>query len=91
MPDVDRLLESLSYRDLREWQAYDTIEPFGDRRADLRSAQLCALIANVVPTEEDKDWSAEDFMPEFHETETERRRKKQEKAKQMRSKFRQMF
>lgn len=88
---MDRILSSLSYRDLREWQAYDRIEPFGERRADLRSAQLCALIANVVPTEKDREFSAEDFMPEFHETEVERKQKKREKAEKMRSKFRQMF
>ena len=29
------------------WMAYDRIEPFGEERADLRIAQLCALIANI--------------------------------------------
>lgn len=29
-----------------EWQAYDSLEPIGQRRADMRTALLAALIAN---------------------------------------------
>lgn len=84
------LLKSLSYKQLREWQAYAQIEPFGEKRADLRIAQLCSIVANMIPKEKgsSKTYEPADFMPEFFETEIEKRRKKREKGEAMMRKFR---
>jgi hypothetical protein len=44
---VDELLDSISYEELALWGVYYSIEPFGEWRADVRSAQLAALTANI--------------------------------------------
>lgn len=54
-----------------EWQAYYTIEPFGEERADYRNAILCTLIANALRGKHGWTAKPKDFMPDF--TETERR------------------
>ena len=41
------MLESISNAQLNEWLAYYQIEPFGEERADYRTAQICALIEAV--------------------------------------------
>ncbi len=54
----------MSATELTQWMAYAAIEPFGERRADLRIAQLCALIANVNRDRKrrPKPFSIEDFL-----------------------------
>ena len=37
---VEKLLTTTTARELLEWQAYDSIQPFGDERADLRAASI---------------------------------------------------
>ena len=44
---VAELGERMSSRELSEWMAYSTLEPFGEERADLRSGIVAATIANV--------------------------------------------
>ena len=39
------MLRSMTSADLRLWQQYYTIEPFGEERADLRIGILCSLVA----------------------------------------------
>ncbi len=65
--DVDALLSSISSRQLTEWMAYDQLEPFGERRADLRMAILASLIANANrdPDKRREPFSPADFMPRF--------------------------
>lgn len=41
------MLDRMSSREFTEWMAYAALEPFGEERADLRSAQIAALIANA--------------------------------------------
>lgn len=43
---VGQLLASTSSSELAEWMAFDQIEPFGDPRADLRSAIVAAAVVN---------------------------------------------
>ena len=38
------MLSGISSRELSEWQAYDSIEPFGDPRADLRIATIVRAV-----------------------------------------------
>lgn len=33
--------------ELSEWQIYYAINPFGQRRADMRMARLCSIMANA--------------------------------------------
>lgn len=45
---------------------YESIEPFGDRRADIQAAMICAMLANCQRTKTtDKIWTTADFMPEW--------------------------
>ena len=37
----------MSSKDIAEWKAYYSLEPFGEERADLRMGILASLIANV--------------------------------------------
>lgn len=49
----------MSSREVSEWQVYETIEPFGERRADYRAASICQTIALVNGA---KDAKLEDFL-----------------------------
>lgn len=48
-----------------DWVAYFESEPFGEERADLRMAQLCALTANVHRGRGHKAYRPKDFMLDF--------------------------
>ena len=41
------MLDSMPYRLFREWIAYSELEPFGEERADYRSAQIVWMLANI--------------------------------------------
>jgi hypothetical protein len=60
------MLMRITGRALGEWMAYAGLEPFGERRADLRMGILAALIANVNrDPDKTEAFKAEDFMPDF--------------------------
>lgn len=44
---VRRAQQEVSSAEFGEWVAYFSIEPFGDRIADLRAATIASVIANV--------------------------------------------
>lgn len=46
-PDVDAMLAELPAPLLLEWMAYARLEPWDEYRADLRSGQIVAAIANL--------------------------------------------
>jgi hypothetical protein len=48
---------------LTEWQIYESIEPFGEQRADLRAGIIASVIANVNRGKGQKPFTATDFMP----------------------------
>lgn len=52
-------------REFAEWQAYYTLEPFGEERADYRNAILCTLIANALQGKRGRRAKPKDFMPDF--------------------------
>lgn len=68
---VRQLLVSMDAKELAEWMAYDRLEPFGEQRADLRSAMVCTIMANAW-SGKGKRLKVDDFMPKF-----ERQQKKQ--------------
>ena len=69
--NVDRMLRQMEGRLFREWQAYNLLEPFDERRADWRAAQIVAMLAelNRDPEKRRKPWTAADFMLKFEEDE----------------------
>ena len=48
MPHPDYLLRILTAHQLAEWEAYSCIEPFGEERADLRSAIVACANYNAL-------------------------------------------
>ncbi len=63
------MLDTMTIRQLREWFAYSELEPFGEERADYRSAQICAMIANSVRDKKRKPtaYKVEEFLLRFGE------------------------
>jgi len=49
----------MSSKEVSAWQAYEAIEPFGERRADYRAASICQTIALANGA---KDVKLEDFL-----------------------------
>ena len=60
---VSEMLGRMDSTELAEWMAYDRIEPFGDQRADLRSAILCQQILAPYLKEGAKLPDLKRFMP----------------------------
>ena len=58
-------VESLSEREFTRWQIYYSIEPFGEYRADIRSAMIACVIANVNRGKNTPAFKVDDFMPKF--------------------------
>lgn len=60
------LLSRISSAEITEWMAYYDLEPFGEKRADLRSAIVSKVIADAN-SEKNKSFDVDDFMPQFRE------------------------
>lgn len=45
--------------------AYERLEPFGERRADLRAGIVASTIANAHRGKEGRPYTPQDFMPDF--------------------------
>ena len=62
---VAELHSRMSACEFAEWQAYDSIEPFGDERADLRQGVIGSLLANIYRDKKKRSrpFEALDFMP----------------------------
>lgn len=67
--DVDALAARLGTRRILEWMRYERLEPWGEQRADLRSAIIAATLANVHrdPRRRPQPFTPADFMPRFGE------------------------
>lgn len=66
-----QLLNEISSEELTEWMAYAELEPFGEERADLRSATVAAVIANANRDRKKRSrpYRVTDFMPKFGQQE----------------------
>jgi len=62
---VRRAQQEISSVEFAEWQAYSALEPFGEERADLRSAIVACVIANSNRGSSQKAYKVKDFMPKF--------------------------
>lgn len=78
--DVDAMLRRPHKEtvQLRRWMEFEQLEPFGELRADYRTAQIVAMIHNVAVTPKDQK-SIEEFLLKFGEN----RGKKQSVAEQV--------
>jgi len=64
---VNELLARIGAAELTEWMAYYNLEPFGDTRADIRSAIVASTVANTARDAKRKPQPFEprEFMPTF--------------------------
>lgn len=63
------MLRGMSYKHLLEWMAFSELEPFDETRADWRSAQIVAAIANSVRGRNRAAKGAKDFLLRFGDSE----------------------
>lgn len=61
--DVDGLLDRMSARQFAEWAAFYVQDPWGERRADLRSALSASALANLWRSAKSRPVVPLDFMP----------------------------
>lgn len=59
---VCELLKRMPSSELTEWMAFDQLEPFGEPRADMRAALVCATTANSRRGRDDRPFGLDDFM-----------------------------
>lgn len=60
---VRELERRMPSAELTEWMAFYTIDPFGDQRADMRSAIISSTLANCHRDKDRKAFQYTDFMP----------------------------
>lgn len=62
----EELLSRMSSKEFSEWQAFYQVSPVYKNRSLHLMGQLCSIVANAH-SEEGKDFSIEDFIPEVKE------------------------
>lgn len=62
----EELLSTMSSKEFAEWKAYHKVEPLHNRRSVRLLGQLCSILANAH-SEEDAEFSVDDFIPELEE------------------------
>lgn len=79
---MSELSAQMPAAELAEWMAYASLEPFGEERADLRSAIVCATVANASVSAADRrrPFLPEDFLPGPFGAEAEEERQANEAA-----------
>jgi len=60
---VRELLLRIDAKELAEWSAYYSIEPFGTFRSDLQAGIIASTVANCNRAKNSKTFSPDDFMP----------------------------
>ena len=61
---VGELLQRMSSRELSEWMAFFTLEPWGTEVEDWRFAMVASTIRNVFRGPKDRPSQPKDFMPQ---------------------------
>jgi len=62
---VRDLLNRIDSRELSEWQAFFSIEPMPEQRADYRSGVIASVIANTNRGKNAKPFEPKDFIPDY--------------------------
>ena len=65
-------MERFSYREIQEWGAYFSIEPFGQDRDNLHAAIVASVIANVFGGKGKKAQPSDFMFRDHQEAETEK-------------------
>lgn len=60
---VKELLSRIDSKELSEWAAFYSIEPFGGFRSDMQSGIVASTIANCNRQKNSRSFSPLDFMP----------------------------
>lgn len=60
---VRELLAKVDSRELAEWMAYYTLDPFGSVRTDLNAGVIAATVANAHKGKSGRPFQPADFMP----------------------------
>jgi len=61
---VQQLLKNVSASEISEWMAFDSIDPIGAERGDLRAGIIASTVANTSGGKKDGDaFKPADFMP----------------------------
>lgn len=82
---VDELLARVSSRELSEWIAYSNLEPWGEKRADLRAGIVASTVANTARDRKKrgKPFSPAEFMPDFDAKEQKQTMEQQQEIARM--------
>jgi hypothetical protein len=59
---VRELLARIDSRELSEWQVYHKLDPWDEKRSDLRAGIIASTVANCL---NEKSWKPSDFMPKY--------------------------
>ena len=64
---VEELLEGIDSAELTEWFAYYQVEPWGEERADWRSAMIARTMAEIHRDDKSRarPFQIDEFMPKF--------------------------
>lgn len=89
VPHPDYLVEVLDARQLSEWEAFLSLEPLGEERADLRMANQMTLIANIHRDSKRKTspYGLKDFLFDFEGREEKREEDPQKLAEKIKHTF----
>jgi hypothetical protein len=60
---VKELLSRIDSKELAEWSAFFSIEPFGYFRSDVQCGVIASTIANCNRSKHSKSFTPTDFMP----------------------------
>lgn len=76
--NVDAMLRRITAKQFRAWAHYDQLEPFGEIRADYRTASIVQMIANVNRGKKQKPYTLQEMLLKFEEAEPKRKQSPQE-------------
>lgn len=61
------MLRCMTWEQFQEWRAFDELEPFGEERSDIRSAQIVQALWNIARDvkKNPQGWPLSDFVLAF--------------------------
>lgn len=77
---VGELLDTVSYPELQQWAEFFEVNPDPEWRADARSAQVCATLANINRDDKKRPqpYEVKDFMLAFDRAKKAKREEKKQ-------------